>query len=324
MIKIIFKENEKIDINILEDFSKSIKDFPNILWIDLYQPTEEEIKWLSKNLNIEVPTKAEVEEIESSSRYWEEEGIIKINTYFLIEEKEIEEKREFELNFVVNESITFIIKDTVLITIRYKELSTFKEIVNKLLINPKSYKNGLYIFTEIFSLRIDKDADILEKLTREISHLSKYTIAGVDITEQIIETISFYEENNMTIRENLIDKQRVLSSLLKSHQIPNELKEEFRIMIKDVASLINYTSFNFDKLTYLQNTFLGLINLKQNRIIKVLTIISVLFAPATLVASIFGMNFKIPMGDSYLGFFFGLLMISIAMLGAGLYLRSLK
>lgn len=323
MIKIVFKENETVKVKILKDFSKNLESFPNTLWIDLFKATKEEIRWLSENLKIKVPSRAEVEEIESSSRYWEEEGIIKINTYFLIEEKN--KNRDIELNFVINESITFILKDKILITIRYKELSTFNEIIKRMMTNSKPYKNGLYIFADILSLRIDKDADILEKLTREISQLSKYAIAGVDITEQIIETISFYEESNMTIRENLIDKQRVLSSLLKSYQIPSELKEEFRIMIKDVASLINYTSFNFDKLTYLQNTFLGLINLKQNRIIKVLTIISVLFAPATLVASIFGMNFQgIPFGNSNLGFWFGTTMIVIAMILAGLYLKNLK
>ena len=321
-MKIFFKKDDVIDYVILKEPPSDLSEYPEILWIDLFEPTKKEIKWLSETFNIEVPTKAEVEEIESSSRYWEEEGVIKINTYFLIEEKSVNE--DLELRFLNNESITFIIKDKILITIRYKELSTFSEISNRLLVNSKPYKDGLYVLAEILSLRIDKDADSLEKLSKEITQLSKYAIAGVDITEQVIETISFYEENNMTIRENLIDKQRVLSSLLKSYQIPPELKEEFRIMIKDVASLINYTSFNFDKLTYLQNTFLGLINLKQNRIIKVLTIISVLFAPATLVASIFGMNFKIPLGDSYLGFWFGLFMIFLAMVFAGLYFRNLK
>jgi magnesium transporter len=96
----------------------------------------------------------------------------------------------------------------------------------------------------------------------------------------------------MTIRENLIDKQRILSSILKSYRFPPEIKEEFKIMIKDVASLIDYTTFNFEKLSYLQNIFLGLINLEQNKIVKTLTTLSLLFLPSTLIASIYGMNFK--------------------------------
>ncbi|RUM60647.1 MAG: magnesium and cobalt transport protein CorA [Persephonella sp.] len=321
MIKVIYRDVNEVKIKVLkkEDFREILK-IQNILWIDVVNSDYEEIKLLAAYLNIKIPSKEEVEEIEISSRYWEEKDYIKINTYFLIEEK----TQDLSINFVENESITFILRRNILISVRYKELTTFNEVLKKVIINPKMYKNGLYIFADILSIRIDKDADFLEKLTKEISKLSKYTIAGVDITEEIIETISSYEEINMTIRENLIDKQRVLSSLLKSYQIPNELKEEFRIMIKDVASLINYTSFNFDKLTYLQNTFLGLINLKQNRIIKVLTVISVLFAPATLIASIFGMNFPIPFGESVYSFFFAVLLILISMLFAYLYFKKLN
>ncbi|NPA53700.1 MAG: magnesium and cobalt transport protein CorA, partial [Aquificae bacterium] len=114
---------------------------------------------------------------------------------------------------------------------------------------------------------------------------------GIDITEQILETISYYEDFNMTIRENLIDKQRILSSLLKSYKIPKEVREELRIMIKDINSLIDYTTFNFERLDYLQNTFLGLLNIEQNQVIKIFTIMSVIFLPPTLIASIYGMNF---------------------------------
>ncbi|MDQ7055157.1 MAG: CorA family divalent cation transporter [Persephonella sp.] len=95
----------------------------------------------------------------------------------------------------------------------------------------------------------------------------------------------------MTIRENLIDKQRILSSLLKSYKVPKEVREELRIMIKDVNSLIEYTTFNFERLDYLQNTFLGLLNIQQNQVIKIFTIMSVIFLPPTLIASIYGMNF---------------------------------
>jgi magnesium transporter len=142
------------------------------------------------------------------------------------------------------------------------------------------------------SIRIDKDADILEFITKEINKLSKFAFTGIDITEEILETISYYEEYNMTIRENLIDKQRILSSILKSYRFPPDIKEEFKIMIKDVSSLIDYTTFNFEKLSYLQNIFLGLINLEQNKIVKTLTTLSLLFLPSTLIASIYGMNFK--------------------------------
>ncbi|HIQ24524.1 MAG TPA: magnesium and cobalt transport protein CorA, partial [Persephonella sp.] len=83
-----------------------------------------------------------------------------------------------------------------------------------------------------------------------------------------------------------------LSALLKSYKVPKPLREEFRIMIKDVNSLIDYANFNFDRLDYLQNTFLGLLNIEQNKVMKIFTLMSVIFLPPTLIAAIYGMNFQ--------------------------------
>ena len=96
----------------------------------------------------------------------------------------------------------------------------------------------------------------------------------------------------MLIRENIIDKQRVISVILKSERFPTDTYPKLSIMIKDVGSLINHTDFSFERLEYLQNTFLGLINIEQNKIIKIFTVASVVFMPPTLIASIYGMNYK--------------------------------
>jgi magnesium transporter len=80
--------------------------------------------------------------------------------------------------------------------------------------------------------------------------------------------------------------------MLKSKNFPSEDYETMRIMLKDVGSLLDHTSFNFERLEFLQNTFLGLVNMEQNRIIKIFTIVTVIFMPPTLIASMYGMNFK--------------------------------
>ncbi|RMD47392.1 MAG: magnesium and cobalt transport protein CorA, partial [Aquificota bacterium] len=220
--------------------------------------------------------------IEVSSRYWEDEENININAYFLIKEG----------NNFINETVSFILVKDFLITIRYRELKTFSETVKRVLSNPRFYENGYYVLTAIFEIRIDSDADTLEFITKEINKLSRIVFTGIDITEQLLESISYYEDYNMTIRENLTDKQRLISSLLKSYKVPKDLREELRIMIKDINSLIDYTNFNFDRLDYLQNTFLGLINIEQNKVMKIFTLMSVIFLPPTLIAAIYGMNFK--------------------------------
>jgi magnesium transporter len=95
----------------------------------------------------------------------------------------------------------------------------------------------------------------------------------------------------MIFRESIIDKQRVTSALLKSDYFINDYRERIRIMIKDIGSLLDHTAFNFERLEYLQNTFLGLVNIEQNKIIKIFTVVTVIFMPPTLIASMYGMNF---------------------------------
>jgi len=290
MIRVFARDKFEIRSISVTDLSKSVVDYleeykldiDSVLWIDLLYPEIDEINWVSLNFEVEFPTKQKTEEIEISSRYWEDEESITINTYFLIKEKDT----------AYNETVTFILKRHFIVTSRYKELKTFNEFIKKLKTNPRQYEDGFYVLAGIFEIRIDSDADTLEYLAKELTKLSRLVLTGIDITEQVIESISAYEDLNMTIRENLIDKQRILSSLLKSYKIPKNLREEFRIMIKDVNSLIDYTTFNFERLDYLQNTFLGLLNIEQNKVIKIFTVMSVIFLPPTLIASIYGMNFQ--------------------------------
>ena len=118
-----------------------------------------------------------------------------------------------------------------------------------------------------------------------------------DINEAFLLDINQLQENAMLIRANIVDKQRLLSNLVKSHRCPKdpELREEINVLIQDIASLINHINFTFERLEYLQDTVLGIINLDQNRIMKIFTVITLLIMPATFVASFYGMNVKLPL-----------------------------
>ena len=102
----------------------------------------------------------------------------------------------------------------------------------------------------------------------------------------------------MTVRENIVDKQRLIGNLMKSDKYPGELQDRFSIILQDITSLINHTNFSFERLEYLQETVVGLINLDQNNIMKIFTLVSVLLMPPTLVASFYGMNVPLPFMDS--------------------------
>ncbi|MGC9080187.1 MAG: magnesium/cobalt transporter CorA [Sulfurihydrogenibium sp.] len=303
MIRIFYKEGLIIRSFQCKEL-KPVEDKSVILWVDVYSPSEEEVKWVVDNFKVEFPSVQEREDIEISSRYWEEEDSITINTFFLI--------REGENAF--NETVSFIIKDHYIITIRYRELKTFSEFARRLMTNPSVYKTGFHIFSSILEIKVASDSDILENLAKEISKLGKIVSSGnLDVTETVFESISYYEDINMTIRESLIDKQRVLSSLLKSYKLPNDVREEIRILIKDVNSLIDYTRFNFERLNYLQNTFLGLLNIEQNKVIKIFTILATMFIPPTLIASIYGMNFEnIPELHWKYGYYYSLIMMFLS------------
>ncbi|MFN4308445.1 magnesium/cobalt transporter CorA [Sulfurihydrogenibium azorense] len=300
MIRIFYREGLIIRSYQCKEL-KPVEDKSPILWIDVYNPSQEEINWVVENFNIEFPSIQEREDIEISSRYWEEEDSVTINTFFLI--------REGENAF--NETVSFIIKNNYIITVRYRELKTFSEFARRLLTNPSVYKTGYHVFSSILEIKIASDSDVLENVSKEISKLGKVVSSGnLDVTETVFESISYYEDLNMTIRESLIDKQRVLSSLLKSYKLPPDVREEIRIFIKDVNSLIDYTKFNFERLNYLQNTFLGLLNIEQNKVIKIFTVIATIFIPPTLIASIYGMNFEnIPELHWKYGYYFSLLLM---------------
>ena len=101
----------------------------------------------------------------------------------------------------------------------------------------------------------------------------------------------------MTVRENIVDKQRLITNITKSDKLPEALEGRFGVLQQDISSLINHTNFSFERLEYLQDTVVGLINLEQNKIMKVFTLVSLLLMPPTLVASFYGMNVDLPMAS---------------------------
>ena len=286
MISCYIKKGNKL--NVLEGVEsleslESNDDKNNVIWIDMLLPNIEEIRAVENMFDMKFPTKQESEEIELSSRYWEENNRIEINSYFLINDN----------NSAFNETVSFILQGNLLISVRYKKLQSFDTFTKKLLISPREFKTGYSIFCQIIDIRIDADADTIENLSKEITKIRKHVFTDYsNDDEEILEKISTFEDLNMKIRENLTDKQRILNSLLKSQKFVDD-KHELPIMLKDIKSLIEHTNFNFERLDYLQNIFIGILSIEQNKVIKIFTIVNVIFLPPTLIASIYGMNFDL-------------------------------
>ncbi|MBC7915143.1 MAG: magnesium and cobalt transport protein CorA, partial [Pyrinomonadaceae bacterium] len=159
--------------------------------------------------------------------------------------------------------------------------------------SPGSYSNGYQILLTILETSIDLDADLIEGLAKRIAELNQQLILKKNRPdEEILIQLSLFQNETMSLRENIIDKQRLISSLMKSSIFPEEHKDVLRIMIRDISSILEHNKFAFERLEYLQDTFMGFVNIEQNRIIKIFTVATVAFMPPTLIASIYGMNFE--------------------------------
>ncbi|HRT33173.1 MAG TPA: CorA family divalent cation transporter [Bacteroidales bacterium] len=283
MLEIFYKNRGQVltsnELSALENLG-----YDDVLWIDLSSPTGEEKRAIEEFLNTNLQSRAQAEEIESSSRYSEDENTIFANTNFLIPGPE-----SYSM-----EAVSFILCEGIIVTIRHVPLRSFTDIQRKIIANYKTMPTGYHILVGILENRIDLDADMIELMSKEIAQYSKKVSLGGTMGEDLLLDINQLQENTMLVRENIVDKQRMISGILKSDKFPRDLFPKLDILLRDINSLINHTNFSFERLEYLQNTVLGLINLEQNRIMKIFTFVSLLFLPPTLIASIFGMNVELP------------------------------
>mgnify|MGYP002515856526 CR=1 FL=1 len=277
-LRIFYKDSEKIKvaktITVLKELDKK-----DIIWIDLLDVSDKTEDTLEGFLKIDIQEDEEMEEIEMSSRYIQTDDSIVANSNFLT--------TAFEL-----EPVNFILKNSILVTTRNVELESFNETVKKMFVNTRNFPTGYHVLVALMETRVEKDADMIEDTTDLITGLSQdITAHNGKVDENILIQIKNLQEKVTIIRQNIMDKQRVISNFLKCDFFPEELRPRLTMIIKDINSLFDYTRFGFDRLDYLQDTFLGLVNIEQNKIIKIFTVVNVVFLPPTLIASMYGMNF---------------------------------
>lgn len=302
-----------IEDNFVKMETGSCSQKSKVFWIDLIDPNDDEKHQVEKDFKVELFTKQESEEIESSSKYVETEEEIGINLNFLIQDQDT----------FRNEPVSFIIKNKILITQRTHEFRSFSETYRKLrTIKPI---DGDDVFLTLLETRIDYDADLIENITDKITEISREMSSINELNRDLLLKITALQETTIAVRENIVEKQRIISSMLKSKMFPKEDYENMRIMIKDVGSLLDHTSFNFERLEFLQNTFLGLIDMEQNRVIKIFTVVTVIFMPPTLIASSYGMNFTfMPELDEIWGYPFAIMLMALSSILTLLFFKRKK
>ncbi|MFS8617492.1 MAG: magnesium/cobalt transporter CorA [Solitalea sp.] len=283
MVAIYYKTGDKI-VKENNLYKLSQIDINNLIWVDLNRLDETEKRIISTKFHIKIQDQQELQEIESSSRFIETEKMITANSNFLVYHPENEHTVE---------PASFILKNNYLVTVRSAEFKSFNELKRRVELNPRKFRNGYDILMLLLQIRIDFDADHLELIANDISRIGRDLLQEEKLNQDTIYDITELQETTMMLRLVIIDKQRIISSMLKSKYVPGEFDNELRIMIKDINSLLEHAAFSFHRLEYLQDTFLGLVNIEQNKIIKIFTVAAVIFMPPTLIASIYGMNFNL-------------------------------
>lgn len=306
MIRVYTIQQGKID-QYKNPSQEEILNFSNVVWIDLQSPTQQEKEFIEKTFRIEFFTHQELQEIESSSRFIETEETIEINLGFIT----------VETGEMGVQNVTFILKGNILFTYRQGENKIFAETVRKLKsMNPEAKEHGLDIFLTILEVRIDSDADMIESVNRRVNHVSKALISQRSLKESLLLGIARLQENVMLLHQTITEKQRVVSSLIRISAVNKIENERLKIIVKDIASLLQHSQFSSVRLEYLQNTFLGLVNIEQNQVIKIFTVVTVVFMPPTLIASVYGMNFThMPELDWFWGYPMAITLMIVSSLG---------
>ena len=278
MIKIYASSTFGFTEHSVDEFGTIPKD--RILWIDVEKPTEEETLWLKSAVGFEMPPREVIGDIEISSKYKEEGEKIFMNFSFVIQQKED----------ILVEPVLFFLKGRFMVTIRYRDIPTLMIFQRRVEAQKLVFQFPEEMFSQIISIEVDRIGDRLEILGRRIRNLRKEVFE--EQTEEILKDLSYYDELNTTLRETINEKLRILSHFVKSPKINAQTKREIKVILDDLHTLLDYTSVYMDKIDSIQDTLIGLINIRQNEAVKIFTVLATIFLPATLVASIFGMNFE--------------------------------
>ena len=274
--------------------SSTGKDGPT--WIDLYQPTADERRRAAEASNVEIPDRHALEEIESSSRLRVEHDTLYLS---------MSVSAHTEQNESAPTPVGFVLNEHVLVTIRYTELKGFEN-ARQHLARVTSPAKPVAIFTALLEGMVDFGADLLQQIAADFNSISRriFQVRAFSPTRNVaVQTRSL--RNTMIevgqrgdrlsqIRESLLGLQRIASfAAERGHDwIDNDVQARLKTAINDLASLTDFEVHLTDKVQFLLDAVLGFINTEQNDIFKVLTIVSVVGVPPTLIAGIYGMNFQ--------------------------------
>jgi magnesium transporter len=298
---------------------ESLDELAHVLpvWVDLEQPTPEEKGWIAQHFGVTIPEDAVDDDLEESARFYEEDsGELHIRSDFLIDDGETPR----------NVRVAFILFKGVLFSVHAEDLPVFRLLRLRARRIPALIEDAKDVLLKLYDADAEYSADALEGIYDSLEAVSNRVLKQ-DVNDQTageaLSAIAREEDLNGRIRRNVMDTRRAVSFMMRSRMLNAEQFEEARQILRDIDSLDSHTTFLFDKINFLMNATVGFININQNKIIKIFSVASVALLPPTLIASIYGMNFKaMPELDWSLGYPFALGLMIASVAAPFLYFRN--
>lgn len=290
MVRLITQQGQLIDWN-----DEKVSPFPdNLVFLDLLNPSRPEELEAEKWLEYLLPTREEMQEIEESSRLYTENGVLYMTAWVPV---------GLETPDPETTAISFVLGQDCLTTVRYADPHAFRTVIDQVRRQCATPISSDAVFLVLVELFVSRIADTLQSVEADLKRVSR-DVFNVDtkrhdaaIERDLADVVKLLGRRSALVanlRESLLSLNRMMQFFLNNSAtwMRPELSAQFRTVVRDIRSLDDYTNQQAQEMTFLLESTLGLINIQQNQIIKIFTVASVLFMPPTLVASIYGMNFK--------------------------------
>jgi magnesium transporter len=296
------------------------------VWIDLFAPSPEEEQAVERELAIDIPTREELAEIEASSRLYQEDGATFMTATLI---------RRGDDGRAEAQPVTFILKDRWFVTVRYSEPRAFPLFARRAQKQGSCPSTADGILMNLLEAVVDRAADhlesvalVIDKTSHEVFHADASKRPRRRDFQELLRRIGEEGDFNSKLRESLVSLLRLaafLSSVLDSStakRSTREVKAHIKTLQRDIQSLTDHSSFISGKINFLLDAILGMISIEQNAIIKIFSVAAVVFLPPTLVASIYGMNFRImPEIEWLYGYPFAVALMALSALVPVIYFR---
>jgi magnesium transporter len=289
MIRAYYKDRA---FYVAEDFDQLALE--EAVWLDLYHPTADEERFLEDALGFKLPTREEMKDIEPSSRMYTEEGVHYMTAGILF---------NGDTDAPQTTDVSFILHGHLLVTVRYADLKPFQLFQTYADKHTDLYRSGPATLVSLLEAIVDRGAEVLERVGTAIDIVSVEIFARhqdaikrrSDIEmERSLAEVALNKNLTVKVRDSLLSLGRVISFLSHTDEISQDkrLVENLSSVARDVHALADHTNFLASNISFMLDACLGFISIQQNAIIKIFSIAAVVLLPPTLVASIYGMNFK--------------------------------